>query len=304
MVKLGRDSVVAQLAAFGLRHRSLTLTTEGDYQPSDVDWNIKDIQHLNPVHSWKDHVTAIVEEDLQSQIDLHTIFGIQLPVVLVHYDAEEGKQAHYFSMLAWIVVTEKQFVVLSPTRTREETTYTVLASRYLRWTFPFICWVLRRNFAQLMSEDVPMRERRGQLRSWGYSFKGDERPVRDFRASLNIQRENVIRPDVDEPIDHTVALGEITDDGWAFVGRSDHRGLQLRRDDGRVVAFPRMCPHEGALLDGRELLDGCITCPWHGRRIAPSASVEVTGGTATTDVHELDVRDGSIHVTACRAAAP
>jgi nitrite reductase/ring-hydroxylating ferredoxin subunit len=83
------------------------------------------------------------------------------------------------------------------------------------------------------------------------------------------------------------------------VGRSDHLGLKLRRVGDTLVAFPRMCPHEGADLDPIPLTEDCLTCPWHGRRLPPVATLDLTEDevTATTASHQLVVTDGELHVT-------
>lgn len=36
------------------------------------------------------------------------------------------------------------------------------------------------------------------------------------------------------------------------------------RHAGAVAAFAATCPHQGGPLDEGEVIDGCLTCPWHG----------------------------------------
>lgn len=305
MVKLSAEAIVEHLEGFGMVHRTLRLQTEGEYLPTDVDWNNKDVPHLNEVHSLVNDITCVVERNMQASISLQKVVGLTNPLILVHYDAEPNHQTHFATLLAWTMVTDHEFITLSPTRTRAVTTYTVCGSRFWMLFWPLIRALLRRNYRQLMSEDVPLRERRGRLRSWGYTFRGDGE-LRDIRASLNIHAHNVFAPDppvADPPTFAPVPLTRLRDGQPAFVGRSDHLGLRLERDGSTVSAFARMCPHEGADMDGVAVERGCQTCPWHGRVLEPLAvlDLEQPRPTADTNWHHLEVVDGAIDVSVTNA---
>lgn len=70
--------------------------------------------------------------------------------------------------------------------------------------------------------------------------------------------------------------------------------------DGEFFALDGVCPHQGGPLGQGELVDGVITCPWHGwqfdmrsgRHLAnpnltqPRLAVRVEGGTVYVDVGE------------------
>ena len=40
----------------------------------------------------------------------------------------------------------------------------------------------------------------------------------------------------------------------------------MRFIDGRPVWHATVCPHMGGPLEDAPIVDGCITCPWHGYR--------------------------------------
>lgn len=305
MVKLSHDLIVERLEEHGLRHRSVRLETEGEYLPTDIDWNNKDVVHRNHVHEYIADVVCVIERDLQASISFQTVLGVPFPLILVHYDSAPMEQTHFLTVMAWTMVTHHEFVVLSPTRTRGVTTYTVAARPFWLLFWPLIRALLRRNHRKLMSEDRPLRERRGRLRSWGYSFRGDDGP-RDIRSTMSVAADNVCVPDppVDPPVFAAVPLASI-DEGWTYVGRSDHWGVKVTRADQELRVYARMCPHEGADLDPVPATGRCQVCPWHGRELPPIAVIDLVGDDpgAETDRHHLSVSDGRLHVTAKATAA-
>jgi nitrite reductase/ring-hydroxylating ferredoxin subunit len=304
VVKLDEDEILRRLERHGLIHRSVEMETEGEYLPTDVDWNNKDVPHRNHVHSLIDDVSFVTEPDLQAAVSLQTIAGMRMPVVLVHYDVDATHQTHVVTLLAWTMVTTHEFVRLSPTRTRAVTRYTIAGNRFWMLFFPLIRLLLRLNYRKLMSEDIPMRERRGQLRSWGYTFVEDDRP-RDIRRSLRVDLDNVLIPGGEVPMPTAVPVSALSADRWTDVGRSDHFGLRLRLEGRRVVAYPRLCRHDGADLSQVEPTGDCVVCPWHGRRWQPVARLDLDEGEAlsSTAWHELSLRDGVVTIT-YRAAEP
>src|SRR5690606_32607644 len=75
------------------------------------------------------------------------------------------------------------------------------------------------------------------------------------------------------------AMGPREDDGFVPVctvselteakGRSARAGdtdIALCRHAGRASAVSGACPPQGAPLGEARILDGMITCPWHGRQ--------------------------------------
>jgi hypothetical protein len=300
-VKLRSEVILERLEALGLVHRSVQFQMEGDYLPADVDWNYKDVVHRNTVHSRIEDLACVVERDLQASISYQKVLGVPFPLVLVHYDTGPGRQTHFLTVLAWTMVTDHEFVEISPGRTRATTTYTVASKRLWMLAWPLIRWLLRRNYTTLMSEDVPMRERRGRLRKWGYRFLGDGEGPRDLRRTISVAMDNLVVPDppADPPMLDPVPLATLREGERVAVGRSDHLGLLLERGGDTVTALRRMCPHEGAELDGAAVVDGCQVCPWHGRRLEPLAVLDLDAPEPVADTawHHLAVVDAEVHVS-------
>jgi hypothetical protein len=307
VVKLSRDEIVEQLEGLGFVHRSVECSTVGDYLPADVDWNNKDVVHRNFIHSRIVDVPTVMEKDLQAALSYQTVLGAPFPIVLVHYDTAPNEQAHMVTALAWTMITHHRFVPLSETRTKAITTYTVASSRFFMLLWPVIRQLLKINHRTLMSEDGPLRERRGQLRRWGYHYRGDGAPV-DIRTTVSVAANNLVFPDppAEPPTFDPIPLSRLADGSRVLVGRSDHLGMILSREGSRLTAYSRLCPHEGAPLDDAEVRDGCQACPWHGRQLPPLAELDLEAEepSAETRYHCLAVVDDAVRVTVKPSPSP
>ncbi len=79
------------------------------------------------------------------------------------------------------------------------------------------------------------------------------------------------------------AVPEPGPQGWLRVGRAldipDNRAVVVEpvgaeriavfRYDGKVAAVSNVCRHQGGPLGEGRVIDGCITCPWHGYQYRP-----------------------------------
>ena len=126
--------------------------------------------------------------------------------------------------------------------------------------------MILKNNKLLMSEDVPMRERRYELRkskhsfynpTSTYSFKFTEEI---FRANVYIKGENNY---VD--ISNSDLLNSV--DGDILGRKSGILSFFVKDDNGNKSIWPTTCPHEGAKMNKDCIVRSRILCPWHHRRI-------------------------------------
>ncbi len=103
-------------------------------------------------------------------------------------------------------------------------------------------------------------------------------------------------PPGQEAID--VGASFATDGDEVLWGREDHLGLRIRREDGKLLVFPRMCPHEGAGLDRAGCVKGVLRCPWHNRAFKPVVEIPSAGGTWNQDAgpHRFRLDQGRLRI--------
>ena len=275
MITKSKDELMARLQPAGFSFSQFQQISEGRYEPYDADWNYKDIPHLNALHKLVNGYPSSIDDDLVTSINLQNVLGFVLPMIVVNYHSGKNRQTYYTSFLNLLLIIETTWSSLGVNRTRVVTNYAIGSRWYLKFLHPIVRRLIIRNYRQLMSEDLPMRERRGALRDWGYAFRTDG-PVHSFAATLHILEENmVIKEDLQPPAPLELSFAELdvarTRD--VFTTRSDHWGLRLRILDGVLQVFPRMCPHEGACLDTETIEGATVKCPWHGRILRPLASM-------------------------------
>jgi len=285
-MRLNHSEVVARLKGMGLKVHQAEVYTEGKYTPEDAIWNYKDaMAHIEHIHHLVDNVPVHNHKDSLSSIFMQKIFGLRFPIVVYDYEATQYTQTALTTLFFYVLVIHNECREVSPGVTRVTTIYNVGATRPFSWLIPLVIWVLKRNYKVLTSTDIPLRERRGQLRSWGYDFV-----ISDYLTAEDIRNDNVKLPDAQAQAG-TLDLSQLKDGATQLWGqRSDHLGLRFTRQNNVLLVHPRMCAHEGAELDQAKCKKDHVQCPWHGRAIKPVAKFDLSSSSAqtqSTPFHEL-----------------
>ena len=309
-----QDEIMSQLRAEGVEFRTFDCVNEGDYAPEDAAWNYMDIPHLTYVHKQVDGVLTLAADAITGSVFFQRIPFFRLPLTVLIYQTAKNTITYYTSFGFYLVVIQTTWEPIGVVQTRVTTRYAVGWTSWLAGlAYPLIKRLLVRNYGILMSEDLPMRNQRGELRKKGYDFRMSG-AVPSFIESRKIMQQNVVTPEQNviapanaatwAPIDlhlDSMVIGSVR-----LIGDANHIGLAVCRTGNAVEFYPRLCPHEGASLDDavKECIsvnspnqDSCtIHCPWHGRKFRPILSVKLPAASETyeTSWHRYEV-DG-IHV--------
>ena len=108
-------------------------------------------------------------------------------------------------------------------------------------------------------------------------------------------------------VDHETAAAER--DGFVPVGRvaeiPEGRAKVLTlagervavfRHEGRIFALSNVCQHQNGPLGEGRILDGCVTCPWHGYQYRPEDGASPPPFTERVPTFRTQVVDGDILV--------
>jgi nitrite reductase/ring-hydroxylating ferredoxin subunit len=292
------DGLVRQLKSAGYRICTFSVSSTGSYSVEDADWNYKDVPHLNVVHTQVRAIIGTMEDDVITTINLQKVLGIPFPVSVVNYAVSPMAQTYFTTLGPYILVVHTKYESIGDNETRVSTTYNIAGSPLVSFAFPLLRRILRSNYKTLMSEDLPMRDRRGSLRARGFRFKSDGRS-RTFAETTDLLFENVVPPA--RPGTHTESVGleQLAAEGASMlVGPDDDRGVRLVRKGDEVLVMPRVCGHEGASLDCAAIANDSLVCPWHAKRVATLFRIPLRDG-SSADARGTSARiaDGKLTLT-------
>lgn len=66
---------------------------------------------------------------------------------------------------------------------------------------------------------------------------------------------------------------DIPDGAAVIVAPERGERIAVFRDGDRVFALSNLCPHQNGPLGEGRIIDGCVTCPWHGWQYRPGDGV-------------------------------
>ena len=99
-------------------------------------------------------------------------------------------------------------------------------------------------------------------------------------------------------------LATIPNQRARVVCTPDAERIAVFRDGDRLHAVSGVCPHQGGPLGEGRIVNGCVTCPWHGHQFAPDTGRAPAPYTDTVPTHELRVRGGRIYLNRAPGVGP
>jgi sulfoxide reductase heme-binding subunit YedZ len=98
-------------------------------------------------------------------------------------------------------------------------------------------------------------------------------------------------------------------DGWVAVGRVEEiregrakvvsfagERVAVFRHEGRISALSNVCQHQNGPLGEGKIVDGCVTCPWHGYQYRPEDGRAPAPFTERVPTFRVRVESGTILV--------
>jgi len=100
-----------------------------------------------------------------------------------------------------------------------------------------------------------------------------------------------------KPTDGWLDAGPVADipDGRARILCAGER-IAVFRYDGKISAVSNVCRHQGGPLGEGRVIDGCITCPWHGYQYLPENGRSPAPFTEKVETFDVRVTGGRVYV--------
>lgn len=116
---------------------------------------------------------------------------------------------------------------------------------------------------------------------------------RERRPDLDAGRDRV-DPANDEFVD-ICAVADIAEKRARIVCLSGER-VAIFKNDGKISAVSNVCQHQNGPLGEGRIVDGCITCPWHGYQYVPETGASPPPFVEKVPTFNVRVKDGRVLV--------
>lgn len=107
---------------------------------------------------------------------------------------------------------------------------------------------------------------------------------------------------ISETWEYVCELNEIKEDRAKTVCIGEER-IAVYKYSGKLSAVNNVCRHQGGPLGEGKVVDGCITCPWHGYQYLPGNGQSPPPFTEKVETYHLKLEAGKIYVNP-KANAP
>ncbi len=100
---------------------------------------------------------------------------------------------------------------------------------------------------------------------------------------------------IDEGYHKVCAVGEI-EDSCAKMARIGDKSIAIFKYEGKLSAVDNACKHQNGPLSEGRVIDGCITCPWHGYQYQPHNGTSPPPFDEKLATYDVKVIDGAVWV--------
>ncbi len=101
----------------------------------------------------------------------------------------------------------------------------------------------------------------------------------------------------DQGLVDVCAVSEIPEKRACLATISGER-VAIFKYDGKISAVSNVCQHQNGPLGEGEIIDGCITCPWHGFQYLPENGQSPPPFTEKVPTFNVKVKEGRVFVEA------
>ena len=150
--------------------------------------------------------------------------------------------------------------------------------------------VLGLHLAAALREVAPDRELSCSRREAGHGFKSEVR-----NTECETDQSLVTSAATEEGYIDACAVADIPEKRARIVCLSGER-VAIFKYDGKVSAVSNVCQHQNGPLGEGKILDGCITCPWHGYQYLPDTGASPPPFVEKVPTFNVRVKNGRVLV--------
>ncbi len=114
-------------------------------------------------------------------------------------------------------------------------------------------------------------------------------------AARKVKQDQLTATAGEEKFYEVCPVEEIADDRAKTILIGDEN-IAIYKYDGRLSAINNVCKHQGGPLGEGKIVDGCITCPWHGYQYLPHNGQSPPPFTEKVSTYDLKIENGIVYV--------
>ena len=115
-----------------------------------------------------------------------------------------------------------------------------------------------------------------------------------FSGLMELKTDTQIKSDATEWL-YVCMLSEIEEDR-AKICRIGKEHIAIFKYNGKLSAIHNICKHQGGPLGEGKVIDGCITCPWHGYQYLPHNGQSPPPFTEKLTTYQLKIEEDKIYI--------
>jgi nitrite reductase/ring-hydroxylating ferredoxin subunit/DMSO/TMAO reductase YedYZ heme-binding membrane subunit len=116
------------------------------------------------------------------------------------------------------------------------------------------------------------------------------------RRELRIDRGAAAGTTAGGPWVDVCGIEEIADQGGKVVCVGAAERIAVFRYDGRISALANVCAHQGGPIGEGRVINGCVTCPWHGWQYRPEDGRSPPPFQEQIPTYRVQVRDRRVWI--------
>ncbi len=121
--------------------------------------------------------------------------------------------------------------------------------------------------------------------------------VTNLQLSAGAKKRNqeISNEQVDDPFVKVCSVDEIAENRakTVLIGKEN---IAIFKYDQKLSAVNNLCRHQNGPLGEGKILDGCITCPWHGYQYLPHNGQSPPPFTEKVETYDVKLIDGWVYV--------
>ncbi len=112
----------------------------------------------------------------------------------------------------------------------------------------------------------------------------------------SLYKQRIVKGPTNEEKMYSVGTFHRIPEGGAVTVRIEDQVIAIYRYDGKIAAVSNFCRHQMGPLGEGKIVDGCITCPWHGYQYYPHNGQSPPPYNEKLETYNTKVRDGQIWI--------